>query len=468
MKRRKQWGVVLGMGLVATGSAPAEDRDTTTLEYSTPPGITLIEVARRYVYLPLTVEWIGLGDAEGRTLFISDRDQVPGSSHCTETCADTFPPALAERESKPAGEWSLIEREGGVKQWAYKGKPLYRFANETRINEVADTLLALDTDVVRVTDNGFTKSDAAGLLPPEGWQVARFDPLANEEMPGVVSVRDLPAASGMGFVSSAGMILYRLTDKATDVTTNCDNCDYQWEPLVASELSNPVGSFSPVQHDDGSRQWAYKGDLLFTYGGDFVPGDINGVRHADDGRWQIALLAQHFMPAEVIVRHDPVFGAILSSSQGLPLYSRYSVERFYNDSRVEDDSLYVNGKKLGVKGCDAECLRIWRPVMAPDDAKAQGFWEPIDRGDDTRQWAYKGFVQFTNANDKPHDIVTANNQFVYVVGDNGRYPITDTFPVNNRSVRIPGFHWRVSDLHPRSELGMGKSTTVGAGSTAGK
>ena len=61
MKRRKQWGVVLGMGLVATGSAPAEDRDTTTLEYSTPPGITLIEVARRYVYIPLTVEWIGLG-----------------------------------------------------------------------------------------------------------------------------------------------------------------------------------------------------------------------------------------------------------------------------------------------------------------------------------------------------------------------------------------------------------------------
>ena len=56
--------------------------------------------------------------------------------------------------------------------------------------------------------------------------------------------------------------------------------------------------------------------------------------------------------AEVIVRHDPVFGAILSSSHGLPLYSRYSVERFYNDSRVDDDSLYVNGKKLGVKGCD--------------------------------------------------------------------------------------------------------------------
>ena len=136
---------------------------------------------------------------------------------------------------------------------------------------------ALDTDLIRVTDNAFTKSDAVGLLPPEGWQVARFEPLANEEMPGVVSVGALPAVSGMGFVTSVGMTTYRLTDKATDVTTNCDNCDYQWEPLVASELSNPVGSFSPVQHDDGSRQWAYKGDLLFTYGGDFVPGDINGV-----------------------------------------------------------------------------------------------------------------------------------------------------------------------------------------------
>ena len=40
MKRRKQWGLVIGMmGLVATGSAPAEDRDTSTPEYSTPPGI---------------------------------------------------------------------------------------------------------------------------------------------------------------------------------------------------------------------------------------------------------------------------------------------------------------------------------------------------------------------------------------------------------------------------------------------
>jgi predicted lipoprotein with Yx(FWY)xxD motif len=34
---------------------------------------------------------------------------------------------LAGPKAKPAGDWSIIARERGAHQWAYKDKPLYTF-----------------------------------------------------------------------------------------------------------------------------------------------------------------------------------------------------------------------------------------------------------------------------------------------------------------------------------------------------
>ena len=59
-------------------------------------------------------------------LYIHDGD---GSSisRCTEGCASAWPPLLAtsEKVGEEVGDWIVIARDDGRRQWAYKGHPAY-------------------------------------------------------------------------------------------------------------------------------------------------------------------------------------------------------------------------------------------------------------------------------------------------------------------------------------------------------
>lgn len=73
-----------------------------------------------------------LTDAKGMTLYTFDRDATPGKSACNGPCATNWPPLMAAADAKPMGDWSIITRDDGGKQWAYKGKPLYAWAKDTK------------------------------------------------------------------------------------------------------------------------------------------------------------------------------------------------------------------------------------------------------------------------------------------------------------------------------------------------
>ena len=75
-----------------------------------------------------------LVDAKGMTLYSFDKD-AGGKSACNGPCAANWPAFKATDAAAPAG-WSVITREDGTKQWAYKGKPLYTFAKDTRPADV--------------------------------------------------------------------------------------------------------------------------------------------------------------------------------------------------------------------------------------------------------------------------------------------------------------------------------------------
>ena len=76
-----------------------------------------------------------LGDATGLTLYIYDRDTEPGKSTCVDACAEAWPPLTADGSAAPAPDWTTIVRTDGSKQWAYKGKPLYRFSGDDKPGE---------------------------------------------------------------------------------------------------------------------------------------------------------------------------------------------------------------------------------------------------------------------------------------------------------------------------------------------
>lgn len=67
----------------------------------------------------------------GLTLYTFDKD-AGGKSACNGPCTGNWPPLMATGDAKASGDWSIITRDDGSKQWAYKGKPLYRWSKDQK------------------------------------------------------------------------------------------------------------------------------------------------------------------------------------------------------------------------------------------------------------------------------------------------------------------------------------------------
>ncbi|AWM88985.1 hypothetical protein [Microvirga sp. 17 mud 1-3] len=72
-----------------------------------------------------------LVDAKGMTLYTFDKDSA-GKSACNGTCAQNWPPLMADASAKASGDWSPVKRDDGSMQWAYKGHPLYTWVKDTK------------------------------------------------------------------------------------------------------------------------------------------------------------------------------------------------------------------------------------------------------------------------------------------------------------------------------------------------
>ncbi|MHA6845305.1 ATP-binding protein [Ralstonia syzygii] len=71
-----------------------------------------------------------LTDAHGMTLYTFDRDTMAGKSACNGNCANNWLPLAANDADKASGDYTIIVRDDGKKQWAYHGKPLYLWSKD--------------------------------------------------------------------------------------------------------------------------------------------------------------------------------------------------------------------------------------------------------------------------------------------------------------------------------------------------
>jgi predicted lipoprotein with Yx(FWY)xxD motif len=101
--------VALGSGVALAQTAPAKVGDSAK-------GKTLV-------------------DAKGMTLYIYDRDTTAEKSSCNGQCATNWPPLMASADAKASGAWTIITRDDGGKQWAYKGKPLYFWKDDKKAGD---------------------------------------------------------------------------------------------------------------------------------------------------------------------------------------------------------------------------------------------------------------------------------------------------------------------------------------------
>jgi predicted lipoprotein with Yx(FWY)xxD motif len=69
----------------------------------------------------------------GMTLYIFTKDPVgSGKSVCNGPCASNWPPLLVEGSPTASGDYSVITRDDGKKQLAFKGMPLYFWVKDTK------------------------------------------------------------------------------------------------------------------------------------------------------------------------------------------------------------------------------------------------------------------------------------------------------------------------------------------------
>jgi predicted lipoprotein with Yx(FWY)xxD motif len=67
------------------------------------------------------------------TLYSFDRDGAgSGKSVCNGPCAKNWPPLMAADGAMASGDYSIITRDDGGKQWAYKGWPLYNWVKDAK------------------------------------------------------------------------------------------------------------------------------------------------------------------------------------------------------------------------------------------------------------------------------------------------------------------------------------------------
>jgi predicted lipoprotein with Yx(FWY)xxD motif len=74
-----------------------------------------------------------LTNEAGMTLYTFDNDPAGGGkSVCNGPCATNWPPLFAAEGASASGDYSIVTRDDGKKQWAYKGKPLYLWVQDKK------------------------------------------------------------------------------------------------------------------------------------------------------------------------------------------------------------------------------------------------------------------------------------------------------------------------------------------------
>ena len=69
----------------------------------------------------------------GMTLYTFDKDAAgSGKSTCNGPCATNWPPLMATASDTASGDYTVITRDDGAKQWAVKGKPVYYWIKDTK------------------------------------------------------------------------------------------------------------------------------------------------------------------------------------------------------------------------------------------------------------------------------------------------------------------------------------------------
>lgn len=76
-----------------------------------------------------------LVDGKGMTLYTYDGD-LPDKPNCAGLCAVMWPYLEAAPDAQAKGDFTIVTRSGGARQWEYKHMPLYSYQMDSKPGDV--------------------------------------------------------------------------------------------------------------------------------------------------------------------------------------------------------------------------------------------------------------------------------------------------------------------------------------------
>lgn len=271
-------------------------------------------------------------------LELPDADKRPA-------CTDVWPPVLAPADAKPVGEWTVVERLDGRKQWAYKGWSLYTSVVDQRPGDVL----------------GGTAIRNLG-----GTGAARHPVGPEANVPGQFDVQT--TMFGRLVVLHEGWSVYTYDGDGRNKSNCKDACLDGWSPVLAAVSATPFGEWSIVERAPGMKQWAFRNRPVYRHLNDSKLGALDG---GDTPRWHNVYTQMSPEPPQGFAMKRTIVGLVLGDANGKSVYSYTCVDDAI-DALGCDYPEAPQAYRFAVcgGGNPERCLKVFPFVLAPAGAKS--------------------------------------------------------------------------------------------------
>ena len=341
---------------------------------------------------------------QGMTLYTSRFDEAtPGKSKCNntrytmqsarqfgrvpipaaatrKTCAQKRPPFLADAKASPVGDWSLITRDDGARQWAFNGRPLYTSTKDHKPGQVNGVLI--------INANILWGAAMAPLDLPPGFRLVR-----RQEGLVVATADGRPAYVRHGA---------RLQPAGTGSASLLQR--------IEAPSFGKVGGKWAIVAAGGVQQYAFNGEPLYV-----LPEGYTDLDAQAEGGWATAVYRSASpIPADFGTRIT-LLGKVFTTKKGMTLYSFSCMEGEIGDYIPCDDPGDAAAYVSALCGDAKECSRRWRPYLASANARPSGGFTIEDVPDPifldpagttappgsprVKAWAYNGKPLYTFVDD---------------------------------------------------------------------
>lgn len=220
------------------------------------------------------------------SVYTSDKDG-PNKSNCDASCTKTWTPVTAPASAQAQGDWSIFERTPGVRQWAFRKKPLYTYVLDTETSslqggDVPGWRVAY-TQTAPAAPKGFTEQDTdigIVLADSKGMTIYTYNCGDDSADQLDCSFPDSPQSYRLA-ICGGGKVERCLRDwPYVTAAADAKSPNRTWTVMTIDPMT---GHRAQDGQQGALKVWAYRGIPVYTHYRDKQPGDYTGNANGEFG-----------------------------------------------------------------------------------------------------------------------------------------------------------------------------------------